>query len=365
MPKRAALLLLCAAAATARADRWIPSSARATGANGAVFVTDVRLLNTSETETATVQLVYYPAGKPAFTSVELQIGPRQQKALDNVIETFLGVPGDSSGPIRVVAPDTVQASSRTYNVNDPCSGGTFGTSIPALAPEAALTAGIVAQVAGSADSRSGFRTNLILTNPSDVDTADVEIVLRRGEGGQLGTVGRATIAPHGVFQRELFSLAGASGITTDNAFVEFSSNQPLFAFTTVVDNRTNDSSAYFASPIAGSGNTLVKVGDYATFTGSYGVAGKVTVVSGKGIRLTGFSASSAAPGMDLRVGKSTASRKSFKVLQVLARQSFLDETIELALPSGVDLNAFDTFTVWAYETEVPLAEGKFRGPSGP
>ena len=197
MPNRAVLLVLCAAAAAvssapARADRWIPSSARATGANGAVFVTDLRLLNTSETDTATVQLVYYPAGRPAFTSIELQIGPRQQKALNNVIETFLGVPGDSSGPIRVVAPDTVQTSSRTYNVTDPCSGGTFGTSIPALAPEAALSAGIVAQVAGSADTKTGFRTNLILTNPSDLDTADVEIVLRRGEGGQLGTVGRAT-----------------------------------------------------------------------------------------------------------------------------------------------------------------------------
>jgi hypothetical protein len=275
------------------------------------------------------------------------------------------VPGDSSGPIRVVGPDTLQASSRTYNVNDPCSGGTFGTAIPALAPESALNAGIVAQVAGSADSRSGFRTNLILTNPSDVDTAEVEIVLRRGEGGALGTVGRASVAPHGVFQGELFSLAGATGITTDNAFVEFSSTQPLFAFTTVVDNRTNDSSAYFASPIAGSGNTLVRVGDYATFTGSYGVTGKASVMSAKGIRLTGFSASASAPGMDLRLGKSTASRKSFRVIQVLARQSFLDETLDLALPAGVDLNSFDTFTVWAYESDQLVAEGKFRGPSGP
>ena len=64
----------------------------------------------------------------------------------------------------------------------------------------------------------------------------------------------------------------------------------------------------------------------------------------------------------MRVGLSTNSRKNFVVVRVTGRQAFQNATLDLALPEGVDLNSFDTFTVWCYEFTSIIAEGKFRRP---
>lgn len=37
-------------------------------------------------------------------------------------------------------------------------------------------------------------------------------------------------------------------------------------------------------------------------------------------------------------------------------------TFDLVLPQGIDLNSFDTFTVWCFEFRTIIAEGKFRRP---
>lgn len=108
--------------------------------------------------------------------------------------------------------------------------------------------------------------------------------------------------------------------------------------------------------------TLVKVGDFATFAGSYGVSGTATIIEGNNIRVTGLRNSGTAPGVDLRIGLSTMPRKSFTVLRVTGRQVFQNATLDLTLPPGVDLNSFDTFTVWCYEFNVIIAEGKFKRP---
>lgn len=109
-------------------------------------------------------------------------------------------------------------------------------------------------------------------------------------------------------------------------------------------------------------STLVRVGDVATFSGSYGVSGKAEIVGPNAIRLTMFRANGTAPGIDLRVGLASNSRRNFTVLRVTGRQSFSNATIDLSLPPPVDLNAFDTFTVWCYEFNVIIAEGRFRRP---
>jgi len=98
------------------------------------------------------------------------------------------------------------------------------------------------------------------------------------------------------------------------------------------------------------------------FSGSYGVSGKATIVSGGLVRATDFRASGTAPGMDIRIGRSASPRKDFTVLRVLGRQSFGGASLDLTLPVALDLNGFDTFTVWCYEFNVIIAEGRFRKP---
>lgn len=350
------------AASPSLADRIVPSSARSVGGNGAFFKTDLRLLNTSATDGATVVATFTPKGGAPITGPELKIPPRQQLAFDDVLGLLFGQTADTSGPIRIAAPDAVEASSRTYNANDACTSGTLGTWVPGLRPSAAITSGLIAQAAGSGDRTSGFRTNLILTNPSLLEAATVKVALWTGDGTPIGSLATARVEPGQVFQSEVFALVGAPEVTAANAFVSFTSDRPVLALTTVVDNRSNDSAAYLAVAADPPPATLVEVGDVSTFAGSYGVSGKATVVTARALRAAEFRASGTAPGMDIRIGKSSGSRRDFRVLRVLGRQSFSGATLDLELPSDVDLNGFDTFTVWCYEFNVIIAEGRFQKP---
>lgn len=108
--------------------------------------------------------------------------------------------------------------------------------------------------------------------------------------------------------------------------------------------------------------TLVRVGDITAFAGSYGVSGTATLVAKNIIRLSEFRHNGTAPGIDLRLGLSTTPRRNFAILRVTARQPFNGTTLDLTLPDSIDLNSFDTFTVWCYEFNVIIAEGRFKRP---
>jgi|GEM_PF-4207901 len=108
--------------------------------------------------------------------------------------------------------------------------------------------------------------------------------------------------------------------------------------------------------------TLVRVGDTTSFSGSHGVSGVATIVGKNVIRISSLRHDGSAPGLDLRVGLSSMSRSKFVVLQVTGRQIFNDATLDLTLPDSVNLNSFDTLTVWCYEFTSIIAEGRFRRP---
>lgn len=108
--------------------------------------------------------------------------------------------------------------------------------------------------------------------------------------------------------------------------------------------------------------TLVKVNDITTFAGSHNVSGTATIIDKSTIRVSGLRHDGSAPGLDFRIGLSTNSRQDFVVLRATGRQAFQNATFDLTLPQGVDLNAFDTFTVWCYEFVTIIAEGKFKRP---
>lgn len=108
--------------------------------------------------------------------------------------------------------------------------------------------------------------------------------------------------------------------------------------------------------------TLVKVGDVATFAGSHRVSGTATIVDRRTIRVSGLVHDGTAPGLDIRVGLSTMSRRDFAIVRVTGREAFQNATLDLVLPDRIDLNSFDTFTVWCYEFATIIAEGKFRRP---
>lgn len=116
------------------------------------------------------------------------------------------------------------------------------------------------------------------------------------------------------------------------------------------------------APLLPEPETLVHVGDVATFSGSHGVSGVATIVANNAIRVTNMRHDGSAPGLDIRIGLSSVPRKKFTVLLTPGRQAYNNATIDLMLPPSVDLNSFDTFTVWCYEFSVVIAEGRFRRP---
>lgn len=106
--------------------------------------------------------------------------------------------------------------------------------------------------------------------------------------------------------------------------------------------------------------TLVRVGDTTTFSGSHRVSGQAEIISRNVIRLSNLRHDGSAPGLDIRVGLSTMARKSFVVLRVTGRQAFNDAIIDVTLPDNVDLNSFNTLTIWCYEFNTVIAEGQFH-----
>jgi len=341
----------------AYADRIVPSVARTAGRNNAFFLTDARFLNTSKSDTLTVGVTFYPPGGQPVTE-EFTVGPREQVAYDNVVESLFGITDDVTGLLRVAAADSLEVSTRTFNLNDPCTGGTLGTWIPGLLDSEALTAGIIPQAAGSSDPSVGYRTNVIVSNPGD-QAASVTLYLKNGDGSSIGTA-NVVVMTDEAFLGDIFTLVGSS-TTETNAFIELVSDQPVLAISSVVDNLTNDSAVFVARSVEPPDpDTLVQVGDKATFSGPYGVSGTAEIVSPTRVRLTNFRADGTAPGMDIRFGKSGASRKEFTVVRVLGRQSYTGTTLDLDLPSGLDLDSFDTITIFCYEFDVVITEGMFK-----
>lgn len=105
--------------------------------------------------------------------------------------------------------------------------------------------------------------------------------------------------------------------------------------------------------------TRVRAGDTATFTGSHRVSGVATIVDSRTIRITNYRHDGTAPGLDMRLGLSTGSRRNFTVARITGNQPFAGETLEVTIPDGMDLNSFDTFTVWCYVFNVIIADAPF------
>lgn len=118
----------------------------------------------------------------------------------------------------------------------------------------------------------------------------------------------------------------------------------------------------YSPPPAPEAATRVHTGDVTTFSGSYGVSGTATILAKNMIRLTNLRHNGGAPGLDMRIGLTTTSRKNFTVLLSTGRQVFNNATVDLLIPDKLDLNSFDTFTVWCNEFSVLIAEGRFRAP---
>jgi Tol biopolymer transport system component len=217
--------------------RIIPGAASASGVGDAHFVTDVRLYNPSTESSITVFLSVLERNvdNSRADEVAMDISPRQGLALNDILATTFGLT-EATGAIRMRSNAEFYATSRTYNVGG--DAGTFGSFIPSLAETDALTQGILLQVANN-PADSGFRSNVGFTNPGLAEVTITVKLFNADTGELLGTRG-LVLPPRSFSQKNIFQFVGQKDLFVMNASVEFRADFPVLAYTTVIDNASDD-----------------------------------------------------------------------------------------------------------------------------
>ncbi len=247
-------------AIVASADAWtsapgtwrLPSSAFRAGANGAEFHSDVRILNPGlSSVTVTATLLDQVTGTK-ISALPFPIAARSQAAYDNILASLFGRTLDqgSYGPILFQATSSILVSSGVNNVKACGTGAVSGQWLPGVAESQAMKAGTIGQLAVSASSATGYRTNLVFVNPGTLP-ATVLVKVRRGDGSLLATGTIGPLGLDGFLQVPLDSTTVFPGVaeTTDtNLWLEFTSDQPVVAFASVINNASGDPFSILAVP---------------------------------------------------------------------------------------------------------------------
>jgi hypothetical protein len=235
------VVLLTLAAATASAKDIYLSIAGSVGN----FRTDARIWNPSSTKDIVVSAYFLPVDKDnsAATAVQITIPPRQMKVYDDVVSSLFG--GSLVlGGIRLTSTDDFVATSRIYAQTQQ---GTLGQFIEGLDESSAKTKGVIIQLKSS----SAFRTNIGYVNPNNT-AATITLRLFDKSNNVVG-IPLVKIAPP-LSSTNPFNVASLACNARDNAgnctqavtadladaWVSFSSDKPVYAYGSVIDNATTD-----------------------------------------------------------------------------------------------------------------------------
>lgn len=237
------LLALAFVATAASADVVIPSSVFRRGAGGAEFRSDVRVFNPTAAPVNYTPVLYDQVTGQTFTAALQTIPGRTQQSFDNIVGSLFGrtLDNGSFGPIRFQTSGTILVSSSVNNYNACGNGSVSGQWLPGLDATAALKTGTLVQLASSVDLAAGYRTNVVFTNPGPAD-ANVRAKVRRGDGTLLSDATIPTLGPDGFTQIGNWGspFSGVAGTNDTNLWLEFTSDQPVISFASVINNASGD-----------------------------------------------------------------------------------------------------------------------------
>jgi len=211
------------------------------GGSVGVFRTDARIFNPSTTKDITIQAYYLPVGNAdnsAVQPVSLTVPKRQMLLFDDVVTSLFHNGG--LGAIRLKSDDDFIATSRIYaqTAATSCQGaGTLGQFLEGDDVSNASTTGVLIQLKANA----AFRTNIGAVNPN-ATAAHVTWRLYDKNNALIATGSPVTMPPLAVVSPTSMVSGfffNSSGDLSD-AWVSFSSDLPIFAYASVVDNTTTD-----------------------------------------------------------------------------------------------------------------------------
>jgi hypothetical protein len=221
------------------------------------FRTDVRLFNPSSSKDITVTAFVLPVGNKNNTSVSsrsLTVPKRGMMVLNDVI-TQLG--GTDLNAIRFSSADDFVATERVYATQSATGAcnitGTLGQDVTALDPASALKTGLLLQL----KTTSQFRTNIGVVNPNS-STANITFKLYDKNNALVSTGSAIAVQPMGVIgptnmTSGTFFSPGSADLS--EAWVSYSSDQPVLVYASLVDNGTSDPTFIAMNADSGSSTT--------------------------------------------------------------------------------------------------------------
>ena len=231
----------------------IPAAAHTAGYGGAVWRTDLHIVNPGATA-ARVELRLLPEAGGAIFGGSVDIAPGSAVTVPDVLGT--GFPGHQAGALRIVpVSGAVAAWSRTYDVT---SSGTLGQGIGAL-PESELAEGsgrlVVGGLRGGVSEQGWFHTNLGLVNLSD-DPATVSVKLFRSSGTLLSSRNDVEVPGRGWLQLLRVLREGTSAPVADGYAVidAGAAAGEVAAWASVIDDLSGDPSFQLAQQVPAGAN---------------------------------------------------------------------------------------------------------------
>lgn len=212
------------------------------GGSVGVFHTDTRIFNPSSAKDIQIQAYLLPPGadNSGVQPITITVPKRAMVEYNDVVQSMFNSSVPLAG-IRLKSGDDFVATQRIYAQSNAGCVGTLGQFVPGLDVSTAMKQGVLVQL----KSNASFRTNIGVVNPNPT-AANVTWHLYDKNNAAVGTTNNsasfpAAILPFGVVTPLNITAAfNAPGADLSDAWISFSSDQPIFAYASVVDNGTTD-----------------------------------------------------------------------------------------------------------------------------
>ena len=269
-------------------DVYFPVVARNPGLGTSVFKTDLRILNLSD-DSATVYAEWYPKGASGAVGpakvTPISVVPRGEAVVDDAVNVLFGA--NDRGAMRLLSSFPIRAVVHNFNDQRAAGSGTFGLSLDGLGYNGAAAAGaLVFNSHRPKADHLDFRTNIGYFNPNPTEVV-VTFNVRTPDGALVAPPGTRTIPAwandQGFFYQTIPGIP-ADKQTLANFFVTFTATKPIFIFSAVVDNLTDDAFQQTALLVGAGVTDGSTAPPTATITNP---TGTVTVAAGQGLSFTG------------------------------------------------------------------------------
>jgi hypothetical protein len=216
------------------------------GGSVGVFRTDLRIFNPSSTKDIQIQAFLLAVGNVDNSSVSpktITVPKRSMLVFDDVVASLFS--GSGLAGIRLKSDDDFVATQRVYATA--ADGSTNGQFVPGLDTTTAQKNGVIIQLkatGGKGQART-FRTNVGVVNPNAV-AANVTWRLYDKNNAVVGQPMTQTMPPFAVVSPSAMTSFGTNVSSTadfTDAWVSYTSDQPIFAYGSVVDN-LNDAGTF-------------------------------------------------------------------------------------------------------------------------